>query len=498
MKTDNNVLLNKLTDIRESILKCLEKNVVELDNTEKEHDGVYMFFSFDIVNSTSFKEKHQDKWRNVISKFYDISEKTMNSIINKEIDEGSNDCSVEIWKYVGDEILFYKKISSRNELFSNVIHTYSAQERINKELCNIEEIKDFIYIKTSVWIAKCSQKENDSKNKVYTSSQNNEDNEKYGAKMFQMDFLGPDIDAGFRISKYSEKKKLVISAKLACLLYKAMEIVNEDGLDEVFDSKEKMMIKSCMKIVSYEQLKGVWDNRYYPIIWYSHSWDKPIDMFDYDDYFTSHVAKNLFVHTNEFEKFIYDLSILPKIYNDLNRENDIDIILNYLEKIENRTIKRDNCISTTTRKNYFNSQLHCAAICFNNENEIFIAKRSENRENYKNAWDFGCGKMNSNETWQECLTNEYKKNFGLELKFNNNPIVVAAYNMKKQNIKIPGVIFFANVEKKALTNNNKLKYSEVMWLKLENIQEFFEDKETVDDMVDNIKRAIKLKKILDK
>ncbi|AYD39608.1 NUDIX domain-containing protein [Clostridium fermenticellae] len=474
-------ILEKLDKLR-AIFSSVED---QSKNIEKEHDGIYMFFSFDIVNSTSFKEKFQDKWRGVISAFYDISEKVMTAVINnKEFSK------IETWKYVGDEILFYKKLSSRKELLWNVRCAYYAQELIYKKLCDSDEdkiVKPNIHIKTTVWIGKCSEKTNDSKNQIYASYEKVNNEEKYGAKTLKIDFLGPDIDAGFRISKYAEKGKLVVSAKLACLLYKLMI-----GNDEILTSEEKMIIKSCLKIVSYEQLKGVWGNRHYPIVWFDHNWDRPNDMFDYDDYFISKIARNILTCNSEFEKSIYTLDILPKVYDDINRENDIDDILDYLEKLENGEIKRE--MIDSTRKNYVNSEVHCVAMCFYNNEEVFVAKRSNNRKRFKGAWDLGYGKINNNEKWTECLKKEYKENFDLDLKFEEDITPIATYYLNKDGIIIPGIIFAADVEKKQ-EKLNTVKYSEVAWVKIKDIDEFFNDKDTVDKLVYNIKKAVKIRQL---
>ena len=65
------------------------------------------------------------------------------------------------------------------------------------------------------------------------------------------DFLGPDIDTGFRIGKCTQPGMLVVSVEMAELLSEAPGDVNP-------------MIG---KIVGWEELKGVWNDKRYPVIW---------------------------------------------------------------------------------------------------------------------------------------------------------------------------------------------------------------------------------------
>jgi hypothetical protein len=72
------------------------------------------------------------------------------------------------------------------------------------------------------------------------------------------DFLGPEIDAGFRISKFALRRRLVVSAELSCLLFR--ERAAYTGIEKQ------------LKIVSFQILKGVWTGRHYPIVWYERDW----------------------------------------------------------------------------------------------------------------------------------------------------------------------------------------------------------------------------------
>jgi hypothetical protein len=70
-----------------------------------------------------------------------------------------------------------------------------------------------------------------------------------------LDFIGPSIDAGFRLTKFSTPKKFVLAADLALMLLDAIHRteVAWDQFHLFYDGAE--------------QLKGVLDGEPYPIVW---------------------------------------------------------------------------------------------------------------------------------------------------------------------------------------------------------------------------------------
>lgn len=77
------------------------------------------------------------------------------------------------------------------------------------------------------------------------------------------DFIGPSIDTGFRLSRYSNRMKMVVSVDLAWMLLKSQSKMDE--LKLCFDSSESM--------------KGVLSGRPYPIIWVE--CESPLEQLEY-------------------------------------------------------------------------------------------------------------------------------------------------------------------------------------------------------------------------
>src|ERR1700677_4339458 len=72
----------------------------------KPQPGVYLFFSFDLVNSTQFKASQPKEWPVVVTRFYELITAELITRLSSAI----------IWKFVGDEVLFFKQIISRQDL----------------------------------------------------------------------------------------------------------------------------------------------------------------------------------------------------------------------------------------------------------------------------------------------------------------------------------------------------------------------------------------------
>jgi len=70
-----------------------------------------------------------------------------------------------------------------------------------------------------------------------------------------MDFLGPSIDLGFRLAKFSDERRFILSADLALMLLDAVQRLEVSST--VFD----------LFLHGKENLKGIIDNKPYPVVW---------------------------------------------------------------------------------------------------------------------------------------------------------------------------------------------------------------------------------------
>ena len=500
-------------DIKENLIEQLRKDKDLIKNDEnlkselsadrKEHDGIYMFFSFDLENSTKFKTIFPDKWGMLMEEFYNRAKKIFKELIIREnknhISEGKFS-KLKVWKLIGDEILFYKKVHYFEELFYNIKAVYYTLNQLYNELCEKGDfldkgksiIKSNIDIKASVWIGEC--KDNDTENcvnKIYINALSNEDElvlsnnktKSLGECHNIIDFLGPDIDEGFRVGKYCSKRKITVSAKLAYLIYYVT--VRQDN-DIAFTDLDKEQIINSFRIVQYCELKGIWSGRLYPIVIYTHKWNNKEELFEYDEYFNNDMVRYFYNNKNEKNTKI---EFLEKIFKDLNKTDEVEKLYN---AIKNETYINDKDInenSQISRVEYINSEVHCVAICFYNS-KVLLVKRSSSRKLFPELWECGCGKINSNESWKTCLEKDYKSILGVNIILNKNPVPIASYTYKKNNIIVPGIIFIAKIESDIVTVNPS-KYSEYKFMTKDEV-ESLDEQTLMNNLKQNIIRGFEL------
>ena len=102
---NNNELEKKYSDVIEKVYekKIYEKKVYE----KKSPRTVELFFSFDIVNSSSYKDINYFGWQVVLTSLLNNIQKD----IAKEIPEA------QLWRVLGDEIIFFVTIKDIDEIF---------------------------------------------------------------------------------------------------------------------------------------------------------------------------------------------------------------------------------------------------------------------------------------------------------------------------------------------------------------------------------------------
>lgn len=274
-------------------------------------DNIYVFFSFDLVGSTKFKTEKAN-WPYVISYFYDIVYKDLKTKIPQ----------IKVWKYLGDEVLLYVSISdfeSKSIIYDIPNMVFDTQLKVAEYVQKKAESKK-IDVKSTIWIAGAKtveleklnnssipQADKNYKNLRVKLNVENQDQE-------QIDFIGPDMDTGFRVAKFAFHHKVVLSADFAYLLYKMSE-------------KKDNKIDDNLQIVSYEILKGVWDEQYYPIVWYYPHWDTaPYGLF-YADHKKNDIAERVLSERTD------PINKLTQVYEDLGKIAEIDAFVDECNRV---------------------------------------------------------------------------------------------------------------------------------------------------------------------
>lgn len=431
----------------------------------KEQEGIYLFISIDLVNSTIFKTRYTKYWPFVIQNFYDIVKATLGtegmyrdqklsdkiSYIGKKEDYGLEKIKTggfKIWKLVGDEVLVYHKIVSVSEL----INTIRVMDYVTRNIAELfisgsndcysdGERDEFIRIakrhlaaKTTMWTAMCGEKITlECPNMFYDSSGY------VGTSEIILDFLGPDIDAGFRLCNYAEKNKTIVSPNLVALLSTHMEREQRD------QSELKNEIEGAFRIVTYVELEDVWEKRLYPVFLYNSNVDSTGNLetwkklFEYDEQQTSRLGKNIF-EESQLQIQEYSYKKLDKIYRDLGRYEEIEKLKqSFKEQIEE--LSKGHNLQIPIEAHKFEFHISCVC-CDKAGKKIWI------HDHMQHGLSFGCVKIDINHDYREIVEKAYKEKYNIVLSLKEDAPLLSFYSVSRHGGKeeILGVILFATGE----------------------------------------------------
>jgi hypothetical protein len=403
---------------RERILAAIPQGF-ELEKAVAEEYAV-LFCSLDLVNSTAFKAIHRE-WPVVISKFYDIAVREVQSISGE----------FKIWKFVGDEVLLYRVVTDFAQLASDVRNLFGAVNAVVDHLNAIfPYATNFLSVKGTAWLANVLHvPPSEVQDAVKLAVEGGEKRKNIKNMMVEVltedftegkDFLGPDVDIGFRISKFADKRKLVVSANLArCLM--------------IHSPRESIDLND-FRIVAKEVLKGVWDGRPYPIIWYHENWSQINATFYYDEIETNQIAAKV------VGEKVDELDLLPRIYSDLNRQHEVEEVARVIAAGEAKALPVAQAVVNRSKL----AEIHCAAICFRADGKILLGKRPKSKKRLEGLWEFGCGQMHLGQDFHDCIRESYREDFSAIIGYISE-IPVQTYVITGDR-KVPGLLFYAEIE----------------------------------------------------
>ena len=468
-------------------------NEVNTKNDSKQkitaHVDVVLFFSYDIVGSTKYKALHPGSWAGEIKKAFESIKRRVNSELSEAY----------IWRVLGDEIIFVMKVSGKQMKFSeqailsdSVAVIYKILQEATDE---IEGGTKELSLKAAAWIGIVSDEEHyETDTKIPKKYKNlfykYTVDETRNRKIFE--FMGNDIDAGFRIKQFTYSRQLVLSFELAYLIKKFISHGECKNIELIH--------------MGYKPLKGIWYDRPNPIIWYYDKSYKKVDFLQslpYDaetdnslikDYGLKHSCRYNFKKKELFEKIANDLGLCDKLM----------IIKQTLKNVE-KSIEINDWLY-----NEDELHLHLAAVCCDFKNKrVFIAKRSTARGKYSACWEFGCAKANKSQGYIECIKKEYEDDFGLKIKImvssdrgEQCPTPYALYEINENSEEFQsdkGIIVYAKIMNDNIdefANKKDYKKHECSLLLTEEAARKFlsENEESVPDFKDTIMHAFAIMK----
>lgn len=190
-----------------------------------------IFFSVDIIGSSLHKYVKPSNnyiWYTQFKEFFSFF--TTNFMKDE----------TKVWKFLGDEIIFMSNLTEYNDIINHVQNFQRALVTFNTE--NTDDLRK-MKCRGTIWIANFP---------VYNV-------EIRPIPKFSPDYIGPSIDAGFRLSKFSTERNLVLSVDAMYMLHQALENTTGHG-----DSSKPKFITHYHGAV---YLKGVYNNELYPVFW---------------------------------------------------------------------------------------------------------------------------------------------------------------------------------------------------------------------------------------
>lgn len=417
-------------NIGESLEK-LRKMQLSEEKPKTEEGGFFLFFSFDLSDSTIFKTEHPDLWASVFSCFYNqiLKRLTAENFKTQDGENSNSVCVGKLWKFIGDEVLIYIEIGKLKQLYSQIISINNIlknlmndiAENVVKDICEEkeerlkEDIREIILstlgIKVAAWVAECYRNNNNfnCSNIIYSPPET-------AANGNYVDFLGRDIDEGFRLAKYAVKNKIIVSPLLAWMIWKKAQE----------DEDNKKIIDLNFKITAFIPMKGVWWGRKVPVIMFNQQFMQLVNILEYDELELDTFANVKKVGYKEFvndERF--EVKRIDRILENVHRKKEAEQIYKKLSRVSSKTD-----VEIPSKMILNKQELHLACMIFDKKERILIHKDSDR------GYEFGCIEKilaTNRGNWKECCEQGYMKKYGIKIKVDRCPIPIATYLYDRKN-----------------------------------------------------------------
>ncbi|MBO1905626.1 hypothetical protein KHP60_09905 [Microvirga sp. 3-52] len=197
-----------------------------------------LFLSVDLVGSTAYKSgpgKEPDSnpeseypnrptWVGNIQKFFTDFPEIFRAQVSK-VWEGADASapSPQVWKTIGDEIVFCLRLRTSNDLVKTIAAFVHALQDYGLIL---ERDGGYLDVKGAGWVAafpvpNITIRRSGSSVDEASDLRDESFEEEADSAPAQFEFLGTEIDAGFRVARHAAPDRFVLSAQLALLLVSA-------------------------------------------------------------------------------------------------------------------------------------------------------------------------------------------------------------------------------------------------------------------------------------
>ncbi|MCV7110936.1 hypothetical protein [Mycolicibacterium setense] len=233
-----------------------------------------LFLSCDLTGSTSFKQTNPDDlpepWQKVFLQFY---REFPQRIATTQSELGTVDLNFNLWKPIGDELIFSCEVRSEDDVF-NAVRTWLKSMK-DYEKHSLDDIP--MGTKGGAFIATFPGPDSRSSVPRKPFAEESDDDvvdlnrialETIDHEKFVYDYFGPSIDTGFRVIGECDSRYFTLSVEVALAILgrsRAPGIVRKEE-----DTRDLMLLK-------FVELKGVWKNQRYPIVAIDTEFDDPVN-----------------------------------------------------------------------------------------------------------------------------------------------------------------------------------------------------------------------------
>ncbi|MEM6334338.1 MAG: hypothetical protein AAF823_13460 [Planctomycetota bacterium] len=209
--------------------------------------GYHIFVSVDLAGSTAFKAGQKvdssPKWVSTFESFFEEfpSQVTGGYKSLEDFRHRIPANKLQVWKLVGDEVLFTARLTCPQDVLIHVLVVKDAMDQYEKN-----ELADKpISLKATVWGAGFPVQ-----NAIVELDLDDTTS--------IVDYLGPSIDLGFRLTKFADRRKIPVSLDIAKMILdvRTQELAGYGRLDH-----------ATLLFDGAVPLKGVIGGVSYPIIW---------------------------------------------------------------------------------------------------------------------------------------------------------------------------------------------------------------------------------------
>lgn len=370
----------------------------------------YVFAHFDICNFTKYKREHGD-WIVLLKKF-------LNTI-------ASNDSLVSMdrfWKFNGDSVTYRRKVTSIDEICNFIDQADQHLRELQGFLNKHSSAEKSIYVKAAVWIAGFPKNKTTSgfsdldPSDMPESIDYSANNNLFYTSLFGEEFVGENIDEGFRLASCSKAGKLVIDPKIVSIIHSIVDYydLSQNDVDHTtasdrnhspisqsiakkpspLDNKEYCellkRVDASFYFMEYVNCKGVWNNRDYPIYWY-------IDNLDSCELIYDEIVDRKKLRDHKVYKLRNAKSEeKSKIKHELYEEKDqLQSIFVQNEVMRSVLLLVDSLTHTPTGYSeetiYETANLYymiaCVVVKDGEDKGVLIFRRHEKRKHLKYVWD---------------------------------------------------------------------------------------------------------------